>query len=242
MYLWKQKQKMCLKELSSLPTFSYWWWKLNYRMYVLCFSVSRNSFNELAWFVVFAYKPFSFKRQFSFCFSFRNLASSVQRYQIKTVIFYVCTSTDTFIAKQRFVSVRLHSIHRIKKVLKNRTDGPIVHIISKDFRKLTLELPDKNRLLKEMCDVITKYAFPPVKDLFAFKLKEEFKGEFDGWNIYNAVEDYTRLNLHEGNWRLSDWNLKHQAAETYPERYFKFNTFFSNSSFLSPFFNGIVHF
>jgi len=118
----------------------------------------------------------------------------------------------------RFVSVRLHSIQKIKKVLKTRTDGPIIHIISKDFRKLTLELPEKNRLLKEICEVITKYAFPPIKELFAFKLKEQFKGEFDGWNIYNAVEDYTRLNLHEGDWRVSEWNLKHQAVETYPER------------------------
>jgi myotubularin-related protein 1/2 len=119
-----------------------------------------------------------------------------------------------------FTSVHLHAIHRVKKTSKSKApDGTGgVDIVCKDFRRVTLRLPNTPRgSRKAVVEELTKYAFPPLSRLFAYSLEEDL-GETNGWKLYDAEQEYARLGLDRDNWRLTTINDGHKFADTYPEK------------------------
>jgi hypothetical protein len=54
-------------------------------------------------------------------------------------------------------------------------------------------------------------------DLFAFQFVPKFQTSFDGWRIYDAIEDFKRMGIPNSQYRIATINEKFTLSSTYPQ-------------------------
>lgn len=72
---------------------------------------------------------------------------------------------------------------------------------------------------RRVFDCLMQYIFPPkIEFVFAFyhRNKLVIPAECDGWNLYNPVEEFSRLGIPNVQFRLSSANSNFSLCSTYP--------------------------
>ncbi|PRP88274.1 myotubularin-related protein 2 isoform 1 [Planoprotostelium fungivorum] len=112
----------------------------------------------------------------------------------------------------------IRDVRRYKRTKNSRAELPsslnAVEIICKDLRSLVICAGKGSTVsAKFVRDIID--AIPACQEkLFAFHWKHKFEGR--GWSVYNATEEYKRLGLPNGKWRITRVNEEFKMSASYP--------------------------
>lgn len=123
--------------------------------------------------------------------------------------------------KECELDVPLGFISRIEKVghsnISRGEDSYGFEIVCKDVRTLKFSSRQENHSRRPVFECLQKFAFPLTNKLylFAFENQEKFRSN-DGWLVYNAAEEFKRMNVPNENWRLTRINNRYEFSETYP--------------------------
>ncbi|KAJ8599250.1 hypothetical protein CTAYLR_006204, partial [Chrysophaeum taylorii] len=105
------------------------------------------------------------------------------------------------------------AIHKIEIV------GNDLRIECRDHHKILVRRPPRGCALEDVRASIETFAFPDTLErMFAFSYHhhqlDDHDGVFDGWELYDARSEYSRLGLDEPPWRL--WSDDYDLVPTYP--------------------------
>jgi hypothetical protein len=121
------------------------------------------------------------------------------------------------------VGVPLATIAKISKVggkKGNSDNANSIKIICKDLRILKFGFDQEVKHSRR--DFITKVtACLPTspEQVFAYNFMFNFDDlELDGWNLYDPIEDFKRMNIPNAKWRISDINTNYQISHSYPQK------------------------
>ncbi|XP_076829831.1 myotubularin [Brachyhypopomus gauderio] len=89
-------------------------------------------------------------------------------------------------------------------------------ITCKDMRNLRFALKQEGHSRRDIFGELFKYAFPVSHGLQLFAYLSQEKFEENGWNVYNAIDEYRRQNLPNERWRISFANENYELCDTYP--------------------------
>lgn len=126
------------------------------------------------------------------------------------------------------ITVPLGTVSRVEKVGQaNNTPrhqpnkNPYgIEITCKNLRSLRFGfvVKQENQQRRAVVEKLQEMCFPSSfkQPVFAFFYKEEFDEELNGWGLYRAHAEYTRLGLPVEGWRFTKANNKYELCETYP--------------------------
>ncbi|XP_065667293.1 myotubularin-related protein 2 isoform X3 [Hydra vulgaris] len=118
------------------------------------------------------------------------------------------------------VSCPLGNISKLEKVgssAKQKTESVYgLEMYCKDMRNLKFALKYENTPRRKLFDAIQNNAFPISngRSFFAFEYQDEFR--LNGWEVYDANREMTRLGLPTDCWRLTELNRDYRLCDTYP--------------------------
>ncbi|KAL4631405.1 myotubularin-like isoform X1 [Arapaima gigas] len=89
-------------------------------------------------------------------------------------------------------------------------------ITCKDMRNLRFALKQEGHSRRDIFDILFRYAFPLSHNmpLFAFLSQEKFAE--NGWNVYDANQEFARQGLPNDSWRITSLNQNYELCDTYP--------------------------
>ncbi|TRY92951.1 hypothetical protein DNTS_016093 [Danionella cerebrum] len=91
-----------------------------------------------------------------------------------------------------------------------------LEITCKDMRNLRFALKQEGHSRRDIFDLLFKYAFPLSNGMQLFAFLSQEKYEENGWNVYEALEEYRRQGLPNSEWRVTFINRNYELCDTYP--------------------------
>ncbi|KTF82048.1 hypothetical protein cypCar_00012217 [Cyprinus carpio] len=91
-----------------------------------------------------------------------------------------------------------------------------LEITCKDMRNLRFALKQEGHSRRDIFEIIFKYAFPLSHGMQLFAFLSQEKYEENGWNVYEAMEEYRRQVLPNSEWRVTFINKNYELCDTYP--------------------------
>ncbi|XP_059384788.1 myotubularin-like isoform X3 [Carassius carassius] len=91
-----------------------------------------------------------------------------------------------------------------------------LEITCKDMRNLRFALKQEGHSRRDIFEIIFKYAFPLSHGMQLFAFLSQEKYEENGWNVYEAMEEYRRQGLPNSEWRVTFINKNYELCDTYP--------------------------
>uniref|UniRef100_A0A0N5AA77 phosphatidylinositol-3,5-bisphosphate 3-phosphatase n=1 Tax=Syphacia muris TaxID=451379 RepID=A0A0N5AA77_9BILA len=91
-----------------------------------------------------------------------------------------------------------------------------LEIVCKDLRNIRFIHQQTGHSRRPLYENLQKYAFPLTNNLplFATEYKERFT--FDGWQLFDIVKEFKRMNVPNETWVITHTNNYYEMAETYP--------------------------
>ncbi|XP_057314878.1 myotubularin-related protein 2-like [Hydractinia symbiolongicarpus] len=111
----------------------------------------------------------------------------------------------------------LNKIEKVGSSAKQKQDSVYgLEMLCKDMRNLKFALKHENNPRRKIFDAIQNYAFPISngRSYFAFEYQEEFR--MNGWEIYDAAKEMSRMGLPTDCWRITELNKDYRLCDTYP--------------------------
>eukprot|EP00051_Salpingoeca_urceolata_P004242 m.63709 g.63709 ORF g.63709 m.63709 type:complete len:628 (+) comp13493_c0_seq3:144-2027(+) len=116
--------------------------------------------------------------------------------------------------KREEIWVLYMMVHSVKRGQPS-SKGARLDISCKDFRTLHFIIPKESECI-DIHDALTSLALPgSMESLYAFSFQPDFPVVEDGWKIYDAVAEYTRMGLSPA-WEISEANKEYKICPTYP--------------------------
>uniref|UniRef100_A0A673FYD9 Myotubularin n=1 Tax=Sinocyclocheilus rhinocerous TaxID=307959 RepID=A0A673FYD9_9TELE len=91
-----------------------------------------------------------------------------------------------------------------------------LEITCKDMRNLRFALKQEGHSRRDIFEIIFKYAFPLSHGMQLFAFLSQEKYEENGWNVYEAMEEYRRQGVPNSEWRVTFINKNYELCDTYP--------------------------
>uniref|UniRef100_A0A672Q0W3 phosphatidylinositol-3,5-bisphosphate 3-phosphatase n=1 Tax=Sinocyclocheilus grahami TaxID=75366 RepID=A0A672Q0W3_SINGR len=91
-----------------------------------------------------------------------------------------------------------------------------LEITCKDMRNLRFALKQEGHSRRDIFEILFKYAFPLSHGMQLFAFLSQEKYEENGWNVYEAMEEYRRQGLPSSEWRVTFINKNYELCDTYP--------------------------
>uniref|UniRef100_A0A8C1G1Y7 Myotubularin n=1 Tax=Cyprinus carpio TaxID=7962 RepID=A0A8C1G1Y7_CYPCA len=91
-----------------------------------------------------------------------------------------------------------------------------LEITCKDMRNLRFALKQEGHSRRDIFEIIFKYAFPLSHGMQLFAFLSQEKYEENGWNVYEAMEEYRRQGVPNSEWRITFINKNYELCDTYP--------------------------
>ncbi|XP_016421546.1 myotubularin-like isoform X3 [Sinocyclocheilus rhinocerous] len=85
-----------------------------------------------------------------------------------------------------------------------------------DMRNLRFALKQEGHSRRDIFEIIFKYAFPLSHGMQLFAFLSQEKYEENGWNVYEAMEEYRRQGVPNSEWRVTFINKNYELCDTYP--------------------------
>ncbi|XP_016121008.1 myotubularin-like, partial [Sinocyclocheilus grahami] len=84
------------------------------------------------------------------------------------------------------------------------------------MRNLRFALKQEGHSRRDIFEIIFKYAFPLSHGMQLFAFLSQEKYEENGWNMYEAMEEYRRQGVPNSEWRVTFINKNYELCDTYP--------------------------
>ncbi|XP_043101080.1 myotubularin isoform X1 [Puntigrus tetrazona] len=130
-------------------------------------------------------------------------------------LYFKNTDSDTPVT----LDVPLGVISRVEKMggASSRGENSYgLEITCKDMRNLRFALKQEGHSRRDIFEIIFKYAFPLSHGMQLFAFLSQEKHEENGWNVYEALEEYRRQGIPNSEWRVTFINKTYELCDTYP--------------------------
>eukprot|EP01117_Protostelium_nocturnum_P008288 TRINITY_DN2959_c0_g1_i3.p1 TRINITY_DN2959_c0_g1~~TRINITY_DN2959_c0_g1_i3.p1 ORF type:complete len:860 (+),score=334.69 TRINITY_DN2959_c0_g1_i3:58-2637(+) len=121
--------------------------------------------------------------------------------------------------------IPLTTIKEVRKIKKTKVQVSTIvnykafEIVSKDLRRIILVYGKNQQVNANIVQDIIEAIPKNQQQLFAFSFpafSDSLPQNFNGWEVYNVVQDYVRLGIPDFKWRISNVNEDLKMSNTYP--------------------------